>query len=425
LISLRATAIAIVLILLVQLAEAQDSTPAPTRQLFGSDSRDPNRRQKADFSMFFNVTNDNGSQLSTASQLQQLDRWGMRQGAYSAVEGVLSYRTKHRRIVVDADTRSTFQYHPRLNDTISDYGARVALQIPVRRRTELSASQNVTYFQSYALPTLSEQPVGFGGFSQMSESRHAVSSVTGFTSTTNLRVTERLTRRSSIDIDYDLQSTQFTGDEADLRAWGARGRFTRRMTRSAMLHVGYGQRLGRYSASRPGDAVRIHDLDLGVDYRRSLSRSTTVSVTPGSSIVAGSDGRQYRLTGDVLARHRFGRRWEATALYRRSSQFVEGFADPFFIDSATAHIAGHLGRRFEVFTSASYSVGDIWSVSRATYDSYSGSARARYALNRHSAISLEYLYYKHRFAGEIAIPAAAAVNRHSLRVGLLWWRPVR
>jgi hypothetical protein len=44
-------------------------------------------------------------------------------------------------------------------------------------------------------------------------------------------------------------------------------------------------------------------------------------------------------------------------------------------------------------------------------------------MNRHWALSLEYLYFNHRFAGDIRVPAAIAnaLNRHGIRVGVRWW----
>jgi hypothetical protein len=110
-------------------------------------------------------------------------------------------------------------------------------------------------------------------------------------------------------------------------------------------------------------------------------------------------------------------------LYRRRPEFVGGFDEPVFLDSATAGLEGFLGRRLELSTSAVYSTGVIGS--KATYDSYSGSARASFGMNRHLALSLEYVYYSHRFAGDITVPAAAALDRHSVRAGVNWWSPLR
>src|SRR4051812_2190723 len=96
-------------------AEAQDiAPPAATRGLFGSDSRDPGRREQADFSMFFNVTNDSDHQLSSGTERELVDRWMLRQGVYSAAEGQLSYRRKNGRLVLAADATSSLQYHSQL-----------------------------------------------------------------------------------------------------------------------------------------------------------------------------------------------------------------------------------------------------------------------------------------------------------------------
>ena len=129
------------------------------------------------------------------------------------------------------------------------------------------------------------------------------------------------------------------------------------------------------------------------------------------------------MTGEGVMKQYLSRSWSARMLYRRRPEFVGGFPEPVFLDSATAGLEGFIGRRLELSTSAVYSTGEIGS--KATYDSYSGSARASFAMSRRLALSLEYLYYSHRFAGDIPVPAAAVLDRHSVRAGIRWWSRLR
>jgi hypothetical protein len=400
-------------------AEPPDvTTPVAPRPLFGFDDSDPNRLQKADFSLSLNVTNDkdNGSAL-------ERDLFGLLMqptGLSSGLHGILSYRRKMKRMTVGADTTSTLQHYAQVKDAIGDHGARLTLQVPLRRRIELFASQVLMYSQSYRLLAFPALSTNAAAPVLGSNTGEAVSRLKAYTATTNLGVTQTLSRRSSIDFGYDFQSISFSTGQADLRTWGAGGRFTRRLTRSAVLRFGYGQRLGHYGSFSPMQTTRMHDSGLGIDYERPRRRPTAISVTSGSTIVVG----RVLVTGEAVVKQYLGRSWAARMLYRRRPEFVGGFAEPVFLDSATAGLEGFLGRRLELSTSAVYSTGEIGS--KATYDSYSGSARASFAMNRHLALSLEYLYYSHRFAGDIiTVPAAAALDRHSVRAGVRWWSPLR
>jgi hypothetical protein len=381
------------------------------------DDRDPNRLQKADFSLSLNVTNDkdNGSVLERELFGLSMQPAGMSSG----LDGILSYRRKMKRMTVGADTTSTLQHYAQVSDAIGDHGAHLTLLVPLRRRTELFASQALTYSESYRLLAFPALAASAAAPVLGSNTGEAVSRLKAYTATTNLGVTQTLSRRSSIDFGYDLQSIRFSTGEADLRTWGAGGRFTRRLTRAALLRFAYGQRLGHYGSFSPGQITRMQDSGVGIDYESPRRRPIAISVTSGSTIVVG----RVLVTGEAVVKQYLSRSWAANIRYRRRPEFVGGFAEPVFLDSATAGLEGSLGRRLELSTSAVYSTGEIGS--QATYDSYSGSARASFAMNRRLALSLEYLYYSHRFAGDITVPAAAALDRHSVRAGLRWWTPLR
>jgi hypothetical protein len=396
--------------------------------VFGSDRGNPNRRHKADLFLSSFATKDNDVSPAAGARGVVDPRLGG-DALYSALQGVVSYRRKTARTTLSADAGSTLHYHPQLNNTFGDYGAGATLQGRLRRRTEISATQRVTYFQNYrmsVIPPVSDQAVGavpaaYGG--------EALSRLEAFSSMTSLRVTQTLSTKTSADIASEFQSVDFVNGGTDLRTWGAGGRVTRRLNRSVALQAGYGQRHGRYGASSGGPPTRIHDVNVNIDYR---GQRTTVSVRPGSSIVDDSQGRQYRAAGEVAINRRLGKAWSAGFVYRRSSEFVEGFADPFFLDAATVGLTGRVSRRIELSTWAGYSSGVIglWDesngpMSQAPYESYSGSARANVSMNRQWAVTLEYLYYNHQFAGDIHGPAPAALDRHSMRVGMRWWSPLR
>jgi len=406
-------------------ARAQDAEAPlpPVRGLFGSDGAEPRIGQTAQVSAWLNVTHD--SNLAAGLPAGRLDARTRPEGQYSVLGTDLSYLKRARRMTLGANVTSNLRHYPHLEDTIADHGAGVTWSSTFGRQTALSASQRLFYSQSYQLallPALTADPVS------VSSRPDSVSHLQALGLTTNFRVVRGVGRRSSVEGSYERRSVEFESVEADLGTWDARGHFSSRMTRNAVLQLGYGQRVGRYGGHSSGRTLRSHDVDVGMNYSRTFSLSeskqTTVSVMPGSSFVDSEDGLQYRLRGEAVLDQRLSRSWTAQGVYRRSLQFVEGFTEPFFANAVTGGLHGYLGRRVELVTSAGYSTGEIGLSGAGAYDSYSGSVQASVAMTRHWAVSLEYLFYDHRIAGDITLPGtlAGTLNRHSVRVGLRAWK---
>ena len=403
-----------------RVAEGQNRAPvAGNRAVFGADGRDPERSRKADVSMSLTVTDDNRNRLVSRLQGEMLDSWMLRNGRYPALDGTLHYARKTKRFAFDADTTSTIQYSSQLREPMTDHSGGIAVRVPAGRRTEFSGSQRILYAPRYRLPMASELMVN-RPVPALSNTPAAASQALGaHSSTSNVRVSHRVDSRSTAAFSYDLQSVHFAGAETDLLTWGAGGRFTRRVSRYAALRLGYARRVGRYGRA-PEQSIRIHDLDLGLDYNRTMTRSMSLTITPGSSLVVTSQGKRYRPSGEIAVSRRFGRSWMGRMRYRRSSEFIEGFEDPFFVDVATAAVAGYVRRGLEVGASASYSTSEIGSLGTTYFDSLSGSAQATLAINHRWAVFAEYLDHDQRMEGAMAVSATSPLNRHSMRAGLKW-----
>jgi len=363
---------------------------------------------------------------------------------YSDLRGELNYRTTSPRRTFGADAATTLHYYPQLAQAIlADYGGGVGLETALGRRTRLSMSQGFTSAQSYqptlfpALPSgmvgsdlLAVLPSGTVGSDPASTTGDALSRLNVNTFTTMFGLTRTVGRRSSIELGYDFRLADFTGRELDLRAFGVQGRFSHRVTRYAALRLGYGQRVAHYAVSSPIQSSLIHDLDLGIDYNRTFaltrSRQTSFSFTPGSSIVAGREGRRYGVAGNVALLQRMRRSWTARLVYNRGVQVVDGFSGLFFSDAVSAGVNGNLSQRLGLAFSAGYSTGSIESSGQGTFGSYSASAQANIALSRHWALSLEHFYYQQRFSGSVALPTGVPgeLGRQSMRVGLRWLTPL-
>ena len=401
------------------LADAQSAGPAGTpRALFGADTRDPDRAQKADASMSLTFTDDSRNQLMSRLQGERLDSWMLRNGRFAALDGTLQYQKKTRRWTIGAATTSTLQYAAQAAGAATDHSANVAINMSLGRRTTFSATERVLYAPQYRADGLLLQ-------SRTSEAAGTSTPTGAYSSATNLGVSQRLSRASTVAFHYDVENVSFAGSGGDLRTWGAGARLYRRLTRSAALQLGYGQRVGRYSGTAADRTVRIHDLELGIEYRRSVSRLMTLTFVPGSSIVATTRGHDFRPSGEILLNRRIGRAWHARAGYRRKAELIEGVDAPFFVDAVTGQVLGSVGRRIDVTASAAYSASQIASSGGASFDSESVSARASFAMSRHWALFGEYQYYSHRGSATIALAGVGVPGGHSARMGLRWWRPLR
>jgi hypothetical protein len=235
-----------------------------------------------------------------------------------------------------------------------------------------------------------------------------------------------LDQRSSVAFGYDLGYVDYEGSTFDLLRLSLNGRYRRGVTRNLALKAGYSYQHGNYQAVVPIGAVnlfRAHNIDVGVDYARSLSFSRRTTLSFGTGSIVLNDGVQtyFRILGDAALRHELSRNWDLTGTYIRRMNFVSGFTQPFFADSFGVDAAGLIGPQVDLVLSAGYSRGDVGlGTGASSYSSYHGTVRMQRSLMWNLALFGEYLYYHHRFARPIAVPLGTPdhLNRHGVRVGV-------
>ena len=125
--------------------------------------------------------------------------------------------------------------------------------------------------------------------------------------------------------------------------------------------------------------TRTHNLNIGVDYRKPLSRSRRTflrfrtgsviaeeletgavigeQVETGAGIGDPVEGRRFEATGSASLVHQIGRTWSAQAQYRREVGYLEGFARPVLSDSANGTLGGLLTRRTDFYVNVNYISG--------------------------------------------------------------------
>jgi hypothetical protein len=396
----------------------------PSPSLFGSGPPDNGSRHRTDLTVSFDPT---------------------------ALSGSLAYQRKAKRVTFDGHATSTVRRYFQFNAITSDHTGAIGLEFPLQRRTRLSASQRLTYYQNYQLAVVAALSPALAGSSALapgageaagsplgSQRTDAAGSIHGsrpsdtgqrleaYGSTTNVHLTHTLSPRSVIELDQAIRAVSFVTGEADLRIWSASSRLTRRVARGAAIGVGYGHRRGLYNGISGSVEAQTHDFDFRFDLTSFSGsvRPTRVSVSSGATIVDGTSGdRRYHVTGEASAARRLSRSWLALAQYGRRVQMVEGFLQPMLLNSASSSLRGHVSRRLELGASVDYSRGLIGSPPKGSYDSYAGSARAIIGMSRHWALSLDYLYYIQQFRGDATVPGAiaTALNRHNVYATVRWW----
>jgi hypothetical protein len=164
----------------------------------------------------------------------------------------------------------------------------------------------------------------------------------------------------------------------------------------------------------------FHDLDLGIDFNRPLSRTRRVrlSVTTGSTLIRASTGAmEYFVVGDAKLTREIGRTWNASAAYHRGVDMLDGLSEPMLQDSAIATIGGALSPRLQL----GISDGPV-----NHNQSYNGSARLRIGLSRTLAFSTEYSFYHYQFDRTTYLPLGLTpeFRRQGLSFGIDLWLPL-
>jgi hypothetical protein len=172
-----------------------------------------------------------------------------------------------------------------------------------------------------------------------------------------------------------------------------------------------------------------HDIDLGIDYHRSLSfsRNTTISFGSGSSALTGQQRTVYVITGQTTLAHSIGRTWSATASYRRGLDLLDGFAGPALSSTASANVGGSLSRRIAFSSRAAVSKGQIGLTGEDRgYLTASATAGLDVTLGRRAAFDAQYFYYRQRFGSGVTLMPALSngMDRQGVRVGFTLRAPL-
>jgi hypothetical protein len=406
----------------------------PYQSLFGGAGTDAGAKDLMDFSFSLAEAYDT-SVLETEGGA---NRAGLQLGGFfTAFSGDLRYTKRGRRAEVAVNAGTNLRYFQDLHEfaAVGHY-AGAGVSLPVGRRTTLVANQAVSYRPSYLFGLFAKTQAPALGEVMPAASNYALNDRPSYTSVTSVSLRRRVGRRASVDLSSGYRRTISEGRDPgapDLVSYNAGGAFAYPLGRDAVLRLGYTYRHAEYGTEpRPSE----HDIALGVDYDRPLSRSrrTRLAFSGGSSLVEGplpgvvpnAAVKHLRATANVRLTHQMGRTWSARAAYRRGADFVEEFSGPVFTDGVTVSMDGFLNRRTDVSTSLAYTAGAVFDRAHSDFKTYTGNARIRFGVTRTWATFAEYVYYNYDFAAGVPLVSnlPPRVSRHGARVGLMLWLPV-
>ena len=238
-------------------------------------------------------------------------------------------------------------------------------------------------------------------------------------------VTHQYSKRSSISGWYSWREARFsTVAGADFSARGARAEWRRRMSRDFTARVGYGRE--QMTLSDQADPF-IHELiDIGVDFLRSISvaRRTALSIVTQTSVMKEAGRRRYRLNGAIDLQHRTGRTWRTSIGAQRQTEFLPGFVEPLFSDTAHIGIGGFLSKRASL-NLAAYGGQSQIGFSGRDFLTYAGNARLGVALTRHFGLYTQYVYYHYQLPPDAQNAVLLQrLSRQGVSIGVQTWLPI-
>ncbi|MEO8678633.1 MAG: hypothetical protein ABI665_06285, partial [Vicinamibacterales bacterium] len=321
---------------------------------------------------------------------------------------------------------SAVRYYSSLRDvTTQRHGGGVGVEFLTSERMQVRAAQSISYSPSYQL-SLSQPPpqegseLNFGAagvdYSVSRDKQITYGSFGGATYT--------FSSSREFTLGYNFGYTDFF-HRADFSNQQASARFTQRLSSDMSLRLGYGFGVGTLGNQA---TVKHHDIDVGVNYNRSIavSRRTTVGFTSGSTVISTGGSQHFELIGGVQLRRLLAPRWTSTASYMRGLMAIDSVPRPFVTSTVSGEVRGFASSRASLSIQPSFAWGADVADATRTFHSAVAQTRADVAVNRNWALYVEHFYYLYRFAGVTDLPQAlpAGFSRQGLRWGLALWAPV-
>jgi hypothetical protein len=242
----------------------------------------------------------------------------------------------------------------------------------------------------------------------------------------NAGVVSQLTRRTNVTASAFTRETRFTSaPDHNFSSRGARGMWTRSLTRSLGLRAGYSREELRQTTGGVDERFINEVLDLGVDFAKAftMGRRTTLSFSTETSMLRENGGhRRFRLNGNVGLERRFLRTWVAQVNARRATEFLPGFRGPVFTERGRVSLAGYLASRLLFEMHGEGTRGELGVGDQNEFVSYTGDSRLTLAVTRHLGVFAQYLYTHYQMPPDPqALVTVPQLSRQGVSVGVRTW----
>ena len=374
-----------------------------------------------------NLLADSGTVLPSLFQVS---------GFYTLLTPRVAVKSNSDRFQIALNVGSSARYFAKSKEfLVTNHDAGVGFNAEVTRHTTFELNQGVAYAPSTLnglFPGL-DAPASGEGFPP--ESSYAVDAVRSYVYMTGTSLTHNVSPRAALRFNAGYRFTDIIGSHAgysDLRSYDGGGRFTYGLNRDVKLRLGYTYRQAQYS---PVLHPTEHDVEIGLEYSRPLSRTRATgvgfSVGPqrvSRALIGQESGDTYGTAADFWLKHQFGRSWSVQSGYHRGMTFTEVLQSPTYTNGITTGVGGFLNRRTGLQISGAYSTGELaLAGAPSPFATYTSNVRLEVAANRVLATYAEYFYYFYHFDPSIQLPVGVPhdLTRNGVRAGLTLWVPVR
>jgi hypothetical protein len=404
----------------------------PSRFVFGSQPERPGNRDRVDLNAnLVGVYDDN----VLGDHLPGGDPRVGEAGSYPMGSVNLSYLHNTRGMTLSASAGSGVRYTQQGGQTDRNHNAGVGVDFALGDRTRIRFDQSAafaTYYTLMGLPggSLPEPGLAIPGEELLLPGEEfGVSADGGWEHHTSAAFTRRIGRSDSLDARVGFGRTDFGGQETRRRGAGITYRHT--IGRQTALRAGYEYQTGSGLTAESGVAgqpIVFHNIDFGLEYERSLTRSrnTSVSFSTGSAVITRDAERDFTFLADARLLHHLGRDGTISLNYHRGLEYVGALAQLVASDGLVGTLTGVFSERMQASVSGSYSKAHLGSRTGEPLTSYSAVSQLQYAFSRRVAIDAQYIYYFYMFGADAARPPGVApeLNRQSVRGGISVWLPV-
>jgi hypothetical protein len=412
----------IVALLLAPLAAGAQGLAGPYGGLFG---RSPERTNKEFTAVEFRTAA--GGQYDDSLLDDGLPAVGLHGATTRGVQAGLNVERRSDRVRFDAygsASHRQFTREPAFGATSYDGGGLLRARLATRLSVEGSATyQHSPFFHllpaaSGDLP-LAEVSIPSEPYAARRMDNETFEGIAGFSSP--------YTKRSTLSAQVSRRATRFLNEPwNNFELWGAKGQWTRKMTRDVAARIAYGRE--EIQQSELGGRYIHEVLDVGFDLAReiSLARRTTFNFSMQPSMVRETGGeRRYRFNGSIGVTRGFQRTWAVSLLATRNTEFLPGFLKPVFTDGANGTVSGMLADRIEWTAAFGASKGRVGFNAADDFTSYTGTSRLSAGVTRHLGIYTEYSYYRYDLPlGSTSVLLLPQMSRQAISVGLSAFVPI-